>query len=99
MSQVKTAYRNTYRKLASAAQNISFAKTKPSFRIKIDSGPKINSEAKVRRSTRSVVLGKAKVMNHEDLEGTSESVLSRRKLPRARESAVLRARVLRQSQR
>ena len=29
---------------------------------------KINNEAKVRRSTRSVVLGKAKVLNYEDLE-------------------------------
>jgi hypothetical protein len=29
---------------------------------------KINKEAKVRRSTRSVVLGKAKVMSFEDLE-------------------------------
>ncbi|KAF2177378.1 hypothetical protein K469DRAFT_603436, partial [Zopfia rhizophila CBS 207.26] len=29
---------------------------------------KINNEAKVRRSTRSVVLGKAKVMSYEDLE-------------------------------
>jgi hypothetical protein len=29
---------------------------------------KINNEAKVRRSTRSVVLGKAKVMSYKDLE-------------------------------
>lgn len=29
---------------------------------------KINNEAKVRRSTKSVVLGKAKVMSYEDLE-------------------------------
>jgi hypothetical protein len=29
---------------------------------------KINKEAKVRRSTRSVALGKAKVMSYEDLE-------------------------------
>ena len=29
---------------------------------------KINKEAKVRRSTRSIVLGKAKVMSYEDLE-------------------------------
>jgi hypothetical protein len=29
---------------------------------------KINKKAKVRRSTRSVVLGKAKVMSYEDLE-------------------------------
>lgn len=29
---------------------------------------KINNEAKVRRSTRSVVLGKVKVMSYEDLE-------------------------------
>jgi hypothetical protein len=31
---------------------------------------KINKEAKVRRLTRSVVLGKAKVMSFEDLEET-----------------------------
>jgi hypothetical protein len=29
---------------------------------------KVNNEAKVRRSTKSVVLGKAKVMSYEDLE-------------------------------
>ena len=29
---------------------------------------KMNNEAKVRRSTKSVVLGKAKVMSYEDLE-------------------------------
>jgi hypothetical protein len=29
---------------------------------------KVNNEAKVRRSTRSVVLGKAKVMSYEDIE-------------------------------
>jgi hypothetical protein len=28
----------------------------------------VNNEAKVRRTTRSVVLGKAKVMSYEDLE-------------------------------
>ncbi len=29
---------------------------------------KINDEAKVRRSTKSIILGKAKVMSYEDLE-------------------------------
>jgi hypothetical protein len=29
---------------------------------------KVNNEAKVRRSTKSIVLGKAKVMSYEDLE-------------------------------
>ena len=53
-------------KLASAAQ-ISFAKQallqdQNRFLSKID------NEAKVRRSTRSVVLGNAKVMSYEDLE-------------------------------
>ncbi|KAJ4329553.1 hypothetical protein N0V95_010193, partial [Ascochyta clinopodiicola] len=33
---------------------------------------KINNEAKVRRSTKSVVLGKAKVMSYEDLEAARE---------------------------
>ncbi|KAF1978792.1 hypothetical protein BU23DRAFT_563689 [Bimuria novae-zelandiae CBS 107.79] len=41
-------------KLASAAKNRLLSK--------------INNEVKVRRSTRSVVLGKAKVMSYEDLE-------------------------------
>ena len=53
-------------KLASAAQ-ISFAKQV----LLQDQNPflsKVNNEAKVRRSTRSVMLGKAKVMSYEDLE-------------------------------
>jgi hypothetical protein len=53
-------------KLASAAQ-ISFAKQ----HLLQDHNrllAKINNEAKVRRSTKSVVLGKAKVMSFEDLE-------------------------------
>ncbi|KAF5852433.1 hypothetical protein GGP41_007835 [Bipolaris sorokiniana] len=53
-------------KLASAAQ-ISFAKQgllQDHNRLLA----KINGEAKVRRATRSVVLGKAKVMSYEDLE-------------------------------
>ncbi len=53
-------------KLASAAQ-ISFAK-QILFQDQNRFLSKINSEAKVRRSTRSVVLGKAKVMSFEDLE-------------------------------
>ncbi|MCJ1284789.1 hypothetical protein MMC26_004125 [Xylographa opegraphella] len=53
-------------KLASAAR-VSFAecallKNQNQFLVKI------NNEAKVRRSTRSVVLGKAKVMSYKDLE-------------------------------
>jgi hypothetical protein len=54
-------------KLASAAQ-ISFTKQ----HLLQDHNrllARVNSEAKVRRSTRSVVLGKAKVMSYEDLEG------------------------------
>ena len=53
-------------KLASAAQ-LSFAKQ----HLLQDHNrllAKINNEAKVRRSTRSVFLGKAKVMSFEDLE-------------------------------
>jgi hypothetical protein len=52
-------------KLASAAQ-ISFAKQ----HLLQDHNrllARVNSEAKVRRSTRSIVLGKAKVMSYEDL--------------------------------
>lgn len=53
-------------KLASAAQ-ISFAK-QTLFQDQNRFLSKINNEAKARRSTRSVVLGKAKVMSYEDLE-------------------------------
>lgn len=53
-------------KLANAAQ-ISFAK-----QVLLEDQnqflSKLNKEAKIRRSTRSVVLGKAKVMSYEDLE-------------------------------
>jgi hypothetical protein len=53
-------------KLANAAQ-ISFAK-----QVLLEDQnqflSKLNKEAKIRRSTRSIVLGKAKVMNYEDLE-------------------------------
>lgn len=53
-------------KLASAAK-ISFAK-QTLLQDQNRFLSKINNEAKVRRSTRSVVLGKAKVMSYEDLE-------------------------------
>ena len=53
-------------KLASAAQ-ISIAK-QTLLQDQNRFLSKINNEAKVRRSTRSVVLGKAKVMSYEDLE-------------------------------
>jgi hypothetical protein len=54
-------------KLASAAQK-SFAE-KPFLQDQNLSLSTLNSEAKVRRSTRSTILGKAKVMSYEDLEG------------------------------
>jgi hypothetical protein len=53
-------------KLVNAAQ-ISFAK-RALQRDQIRFLSKVNNEAKVRRSTKSVVLGKAKVMSYEDLE-------------------------------
>ena len=53
-------------KLASATQ-ISFAK-QTLLQDQNRFLTKINNEAKVRRSTRSAVLGKAKVMSYEDLE-------------------------------
>lgn len=53
-------------KLASAAK-VSFAK-QTLFQDQNRFLSKINNEAKLRRSTRSVVLGKAKVMSYEDLE-------------------------------
>ena len=57
-------------KLASAAQ-ISFAK-QTLLQDQNRFLSKINNEAKVRRSTRSVVLGKAKVMSYEDLEARAK---------------------------
>jgi hypothetical protein len=53
-------------KLASAAR-VSFAEC-ALLQDQNQSLIKMNKEAKVRRSTRSVVLGKAKVMSFEDLE-------------------------------
>jgi hypothetical protein len=65
-SNVPDETRGRIQKLANAAQ-ISFAeralmKDRNRFLFKI------NNEAKARRSTRSIVLGKAKVMSCEDLE-------------------------------
>jgi hypothetical protein len=53
-------------KLANAVQR-SFAK-EALLQKQTQFLSKINNEAKVCRLTRSVVLGKAKVMNYEDLE-------------------------------
>jgi hypothetical protein len=64
--QSKQRIQRHVQKLASAAQ-ISFVKQtllQDQNRFLF----KINNEGKVRRSTRSVVLGKAKVMSYEDLE-------------------------------
>ncbi|KAI9766956.1 MAG: hypothetical protein M1839_004664 [Geoglossum umbratile] len=52
--------------LASAAQRSFARKALPQEQTQFLS--RINNEAKVRQSTRSVVLGKAKVMSYEDLE-------------------------------
>jgi hypothetical protein len=52
--------------LANAAQ-ISFAERAP-LRDQNHFLTRMNNEAKVRRSTKSVVLGKAKVMCYEDIE-------------------------------
>ena len=54
------------RKLVSAAK-ISLAK-QTLFQDQNQFLSRINSETKVRRSTKSVILGKAKVMSYEDLE-------------------------------
>jgi hypothetical protein len=58
-------------KLASAAQ-ISFAEC-ALLRDQNQFLSEINKEAKVRRSTRSLILGKAKVMSYEDLEVAREN--------------------------
>jgi hypothetical protein len=58
---------------------------------------RMNNEAKVRRSTRSVVLGKAKVMSFEDIEvaraarAAKEVIKGKGKRSRKRKSAALEA--------
>lgn len=58
---------------------------------------RMNNEAKVRRSTRSVVLGKAKVMSFEDLEvaraarAAKEAIQGKGKRGRKRKGTVLEA--------
>ena len=58
---------------------------------------RMNNEAKVRRSTRSVVLGKAKVMSFEDIEvaraarAAKEVIKGKEKRGRKRKSAALEA--------
>ena len=83
-------------KLVSAAK-VSFAK-QTLFQDQNRFLSKINNEAKVRRSTRSVVLGKAKVMSYEDLEEARAKRAAKEKATadKARENAGVSARVLRQ---
>jgi hypothetical protein len=58
---------------------------------------RINNEAKVRRSTRSIVLGKAKIMSFEDIEvaraarAAKEVIKGKGKRGRKRKSAALEA--------
>ena len=58
---------------------------------------RMNNEAKVRQSTRSVVLGKAKVMSYEDIEearakrAVKEVIKGKGKRGQKRESAILEA--------
>lgn len=68
-------------KLASAAQ-ISFAEC-ALLREQNQFLSEINQEAKVRRSTRSLVLGKAKVMSYEDLEVARENRAAKDKVTAA----------------
>jgi hypothetical protein len=57
----------------------------------------MNNEAKVRRSTKSIVLGKAKVMSFEDIEvaraarAAKEVIKGKEKRGRKRKSAALEA--------
>jgi hypothetical protein len=62
----KSRLQRHLQKFANAA-NISFAE-RALQRDQIRFLYKVNNETKVRRSTKSVVLGKAKVMSYEDLE-------------------------------
>jgi hypothetical protein len=82
-------------KLANAAQ-ISFAE-RALLHDQNQMLTKMNNEAKVRRSTRSVVLGKAKVMSFEDIEvaraarAEKEVIKGKGKRGWKRKSAVLEA--------
>jgi septum formation inhibitor MinC len=82
-------------KLANAAQ-ISFAK-RALFYDQNQMLTRINNEAKVRQSTRSIVLGKAKVMSFEDIEvartarATKEVIKGKGKRGRKRKSAAIEA--------
>ena len=78
-------------KLANAAQ-ISFAE-RALLRDQNQFLTRMNNEAKVRRSTKSVVLGKAKVMSYEDIEearakrSTKEVIAGKGKRDRKQKSA------------
>jgi hypothetical protein len=80
-------------KLANAAQ-VSFTES-ALLRDQNQFLHRINNEAKVRRSTKSVVLGKAKVMSYEDIEETrakraaKEVIKGKGKRGRKRKSAAL----------
>jgi hypothetical protein len=82
-------------KLANAAQ-ISFAE-RDLLHDRNQMLIRMNNEAKVRRSTRSVVLGKAKVMSFEDIEvaraarAAKEVIKGQGKRGRKRKSAALEA--------
>jgi hypothetical protein len=82
-------------KLANAAQ-ISFAES-ALLRDQNQFLTTINNEAKVRRSTKSIVLGKAKVMSYEDIEEArikrtaKEAIKGKGKRGRKRKSAALEA--------
>lgn len=82
-------------KLADAAQ-ISFAE-RALLHDQNQTLVKMNNEAKVRRSTRSVVLGKAKVMSFEDIEvaraarAAKEAIKGKGKRGRKRKSTALEA--------
>jgi hypothetical protein len=60
----------------------------------------INNEAKIRRSTKSLVLGKAKVMSYEGLKEARAKRAEKRlpKKPKVRANVVGSAKVLRQRQ-
>jgi hypothetical protein len=89
-------------KLANAAQ-ISFAE-RALLHNQNQMLTRMNNEAKVRRSTRSVVLGKAKVMSFEDIEvaraarAAKDAIKGKGKRGRKRKSAALEAESQSQSQ-
>jgi hypothetical protein len=66
MRQANDTYRNMYKN--SPTPYTYPSPNAPFFESKLDSCTKLTAKPKTRRSTKSVVMGKAKVMSYEDIK-------------------------------